>query len=201
MTIEDSLDQQLTAFEAAGDFNRHEVLVAARDALAHLEAAISLGAPERVRGYVSDSLLQELAAICRDLAQHGTRRVHGSFDVVHAVVHDAESPAAITVWVDAVSSFKELGGDDALVAGSDELLAWTQELRMQRAVGPRAQPWIIASLGPLDVHGPVSGPAGTPMDPAVVAAMEAEWMRREREADEHAGALMRAASFMHYTAR
>ena len=187
-------DTDAEAVAVAG-FNRQDVLSCARDAFAHLQAAVSLSEPDRCRVYVTEEVGQAVRHEVESLSARGRRRVRGDLEILDASVIRVDSPERVGVRIDAVSSLCEMDERDKVVEGSPDLVRWGQELTMSRDhAGPVARRWLISALGPLAVGGAVTGPAAPPMDAAERRALEDRIEHLDRESDEHEAGLMRVAS-------
>ena len=124
-------------------------------------------------------------ATVADLAARGRRRVHGSFEILDATLLDSAPSEFALVEIRAISSIMEVDRRGNVMLGAPDLMSWRQEVtatRRDSASGDRQ--WIIAELGELLVEGIVTGPAGQPMDPERVRALEQLRLEREREAAE-----------------
>jgi hypothetical protein len=164
-------------------------LADAREDFTQLESAISAANPDGCRGRIGPELYEQLVGTVRDLAHRGNRRVHGAFEILAAEVVGMESTVGesvpqVTVRLHATSSLLELDRQDRVAQGSNEPMAWTQDLVVKRH--PSSGRWIISELGLMSVLGPVTGPSGPPLD----TRSETELEKQERESQEHEAAFM-----------
>ena len=163
----------------------NEILADVRQAFVRLESALSLADPVRCRPFVGDRLYAEIVATIADLAARGRRRVHGSFEILDATLLDSEPVDPARVGIRAISSIQEIDRVGNVMLGGPDLISWRQEVTATRRDAGSADPrWIIAELGEMSVEGIVNGPAGQPMDPERVRALEVQRLEHERELDE-----------------
>lgn len=180
---------------AVAGFNRRDVLSCAREAFAHLQAAVSLSEPERCRNYVTEEVGQAVQHEVEALRARCRRRVRGDLDILDASVTRVDSRERVGVRIDAVSSVCELDEGDKVVEGSSDLVRWSQDLTMALdAAAPVDRRWLISALQPPTVGVAVAGPAASPMDAAERKALEDRIEQLDRESDEHEAGLMYAAS-------
>lgn len=171
-------------------FNKPEMLADVREAFQHLEAAVSTARPSGCRPFVGAALYEQVEGLVDELAAHGHRRVHGSFEIHGVDVIEADTPGRVLARVHASSSIARLDRQHRIVDGSFELKRWAQEVmaNVEEPVGAQAR-WIITELGELSVESDVTGPLHEPMDRARREALDAERRKRERDDDEFWSAL------------
>ena len=170
--------------------NQPEMLADVRQGFQQLEAAISTARPAGCRPFVGAALYEQVEGIVRELAAHGHRRVHGSFEIHDVDVIDAATPGRVMARVHASSSIVRLDRHHRIVDGSFDLKRWAQDVAATVEEPVRAQPrWIITELGELSVEGDVTGPLYQLIDPARRQALDDERRERERSDDEFWSAL------------
>jgi predicted lipid-binding transport protein (Tim44 family) len=190
------LDGALATREwAVPDLNREDVESCARDAFAHLQAAISLSDPERCRAFVTEEVGQAVRSEVETLSAGGRRRVRGDLDILDATVIRVESPDRVGVRIEVVSSRCEMDDGNNVVEGSPDLVRWSQDLAMTLdAAGAADRRWLISALQPPAIGAAVTGPAGPPMDPAEERALDRRIEQLDRWSDEHEAGLTYVAS-------
>jgi hypothetical protein len=171
-------------------FNQPEILADVREAFQQLEAAISAARPSGCRPFVGAALYEQVEGLVDELAAHGHRRVHGSFEIHDVNLIDVETQGRVLARVHASSSIAQLDRHNRIVDGSFDLKRWAQDVTAKVEEPMGAQPhWMITELGELSVEGDVTGPLHQPMDPARRQALDDERRKREREDDEFWAAL------------
>lgn len=79
--------------------NPHDVEACARDALTHVEAAVSLSDPGRCQAYVTDEVARSIRGEVKALGSRVRRRVYGNFEILSARVARGDPPGRVAVRI------------------------------------------------------------------------------------------------------